>query len=74
MIVSRVLSSVGVSTPSSSKGMNSTNEPVSGIDVSVNAVVDPSPLNISDLFFLELSSDVTYTWYTTLDAGAGVIV
>ena len=73
-IESSVLSSVGVSTPSSSKGINSTNEPASGIDVSVNAVVDPSPLNISLRFFLVLSSDVTYTMYTSLTAGAGVIV
>ena len=73
-IESRVLSSVGVNTPSSSKGINSTNAPASGIEVSVNAVVEPSPLKISLRFFLVLSSDVTYTMYTSVIAGAGVIV
>ena len=56
---SSVLSSVGVNTPSSSKGINSTNDPVSGTTDIVNAVVDPSPLNTPSNFFLVLSSAVT---------------
>ena len=74
IIESSVLSSVGVNTPSSSNGMNSTNASVSGTEFNVNDVVDPSPLKNSDNFFLVLSPDVTYTWYTSLTAGAGVIV
>ena len=60
-IESSVLSSVGVNTPSSSNGMNSTSAPASGIEVKVNAVVVPSPLNMSVNFFLVLSPCVTYT-------------
>ena len=51
-IESRVLSSVGVSTPSSSKGMNSTKVPDAGAVVSVNVVVLPSPLKLSAVLVL----------------------
>ncbi len=46
-------------TSSSSNGINSTSDPASGIEFNVKDVVDPSPLNTSLLFFLELSSEVT---------------
>ena len=60
--VSSVLSSVGVSTPSSSNGMNSTNAFASGVSLIVNDTVEPSPLITSESFFLVLSSCVRYTW------------
>ena len=58
IIDSKVLSSVGVKTPSSSNGINSTNVPAAGIVPIVNDVVDPSPLNTSVLLTLVLSADV----------------
>ena len=45
--VSSVLSSVGVNTLSSSKGINSTLTPAPGADASENTVVVPLPLNTS---------------------------
>ena len=57
-IESSVLSSVGVSTPSSSNGMNSTSAPASGVSLIANLTVDPSPLMNSESFFLVLSSCV----------------
>ena len=45
--VSSVLSSVGVNTPSSSNGINSTKVPSAGAELKVNVVVEPSPLNVS---------------------------
>ena len=60
-IESSVLSSVGVSTPSSSNGINSTNAFASGVSLIVNATVEPSPLITSPNFFLVLSSCVMYT-------------
>ena len=65
-----VLSSVGVSTPSSSKGINSTSAFASGVSLIVNATVEPSPLITSPNFFLVLSSCVMYTWNTSDVAGA----
>ena len=57
--LSNVLSSVGVNTPSSSNGINSTSAFASGVVLKVNDVVDPSPLNTSSNFIRVLSSDVT---------------
>ena len=56
IMLSSVLSSLGVNTPSSSNGMNSISASLSGTDAKVNAVVEPSPLNTSLLFSLVLSS------------------
>ena len=56
---SSVLSSVGVNTPSSSNGINSTNALSGGKVLKVKDVSTPSPLNTSDNLFLVLSAVVT---------------
>ena len=57
-IESSVLSSVGVNTPSSSNGINSTNAFSSGVSLMLNVAVEPSPLITSESFLLVLSSCV----------------